>query len=255
MNPFDIHDKVALVTGGTRGLGRAISFHLASQGARVLAGYFQNDQVAETSREEAVSKGYSYEIIKANLMIPTGIQALFDHVAGHGGRLDLLIHNAATGVHKPLEALNQRHFSVVWQVNVGAFIELTAKFRPLMPSGSRIIAISSEGARKGVLDYGSVGSSKAALEALCRQMAVEWAPLGISVNVVAPGLLETDTLKVWQDAESRVGREVESTPLNRLVRLEEVARVVHFLASPASEGILGQTLLVDGGKSIAAFKP
>ncbi|HVN81941.1 MAG TPA: SDR family NAD(P)-dependent oxidoreductase, partial [Terriglobia bacterium] len=124
MNPFDIHDKVALVTGGTRGLGRAISFHLASQGARVFAGYFQNDQVAETSREEAVSKGYSYEIIKANLMIPTGIQALVDHVTTQWGRLDVLIHNAATGVHKPLTGLSQRHLSVVWQVNVGAFFEL-----------------------------------------------------------------------------------------------------------------------------------
>ena len=255
MDPFDIREKKVLVTGGTRGLGLSISFHLASQGAHVIAGYFQNDEAAEASRKEAVSKGYSYEVVKASLMVSSGIQTLVDHVASRWGQLDVLVHNAATGVHKPLEALTQRHLSMVWQVNVGAFFELATKLHPLMSSGSRVIAISSEGARKGVLNYGPVGSSKAALEALCRQMAVEWAPSGVSVNVVAPGLLETDTLKVWEDRDSRVRQEVDSVPINRLVRLEEVARVVHFLASPASEGIVGQTILVDGGKSIAAFKP
>jgi enoyl-[acyl-carrier protein] reductase III len=246
MDPFDIREKKVLVTGGTRGLGLSISFHLASQGAHVIAGYLQNDEAAEASRKEAISKGYSYEVVKASLMVSS---------ASRWGRLDVLVHNAATGVHKPLEALTQRHFSIVWQVNVGAFFELATKLRHLMPSGSRVIAISSEGARKAVLNYGPVGSSKAALEALCRQMAVEWAPSGTNVNLVAPGLLETDTLKVWEDRDFRVRQEVDSIPINRLVRLEEVARVVHFLASSASEAIVGQTILVDGGKSIAAFKP
>ena len=99
-----------------------------------------------------------------------------------------------------------------------------------------------------------MGSSKAALEALCRQMAVEWALHGISVNVVAPGLLETDTLAVLDDAAARVRHEIAS-PLGRMVRLEEVARLVHFLCSSASEGILGQTIMIDGGKSISAFCP
>ena len=255
MDPFDIREKKVLVTGGTRGLGLSISFHLASQGAHVIAGYLQNDEAAEASRKEAVSRGYSFEVVRASLMVSLGIQTLVDHVASRWGKLDVLVHNAATGVHKPLAALTQRHLSMVWQVNVGAFFDLATKLHPLMSSGSRVIAISSEGARKAVLNYGPVGSSKAALEALCRQMAVEWAPTGVSVNVVAPGLLETDTLKVWEDRDSRVRQEVDSIPINRLVRLEEVAFVVHFLASPASEGIVGQTILVDGGKSIAACKP
>jgi enoyl-[acyl-carrier protein] reductase III len=138
-------------------------------------------------------------------------------------------------------------------VNVGAFLDLALKLLPVMPAGARIVAISSEGARRAVDDYGAVGSSKAALEALCRQMAVEWAKRGIGVNVVAPGLLKTDTLAVLPDAERRVRQEVSASPLGRLVSLEEVAQIVRFLCAPASAGIVGQTITVDGGKSISDF--
>jgi enoyl-[acyl-carrier protein] reductase III len=141
----------------------------------------------------------------------------------------------------------------VWQVNVGAFLDLALKMLPIMPSGGRIIAISSEGAHRAVDYYGAVGSSKAALESLCRQMAVEWVKKGITVNVVASGLLETDTLAALPDADRRTRCEVNASPLGRLVSLEEVAHVVHFLCSPASSGIIGQTITVDGGKSISGF--
>ena len=253
MDNFSVQDKVVLVTGGTRGLGRAISLQLASRGAQIIAGYFQNESSAETFMSEVETHAYRCAAVKANLMTSTGLQALVDHVTMQHGHLDVFIHNAATGVHKPLKELTQRHLSIVWQINVGAFFELALKLRPLMGKGSRIVAIASEGARKAVQRYGSVGSSKAALEALCRQIAAEWAPDGISVNAVAPGLLETDTLSVWEDAEQRVVAESLASPLRRLVRLEEVAHLVHFLCSPASEGIVGQTIIIDGGKSISSL--
>jgi enoyl-[acyl-carrier protein] reductase III len=139
-------------------------------------------------------------------------------------------------------------------MNVGAFFDLSQKFRPYMPAGSRIIAISSEGASRAFPDYGAVGSSKAALEALCRQMAVEWAQVGISVNLVAPGLLETDTLQVLDPTGDRVVEEIRTSPLRRLVQLDEVACLVHFLCSAASSGIVGQTLVIDGGKRISAIR-
>jgi enoyl-[acyl-carrier protein] reductase III len=252
LNPFDITGKVVLVTGGTRGLGRAISLHLASQGAVVFAGYFQNEEAAEQFRHLSTQMSASCFTVKANLLAGSGIQKLFDDVVSRYGRLDALIYNSATGVHKPLETMTQRHLSAVWQVNVGAFFDLCLKFKPLMPRGSRIVAISSEGASRAVDQYGSVGSSKAALEAMCRQMAAEWAP-DLAVNAVAPGLLETDTLAVLEHASQRVAHEALVSPLRRLVRLEEVSRVVHFLCSQASEGIIGHTLVVDGGKRISAF--
>jgi enoyl-[acyl-carrier protein] reductase III len=202
---------------------------------------------------EAQRKALNISTCKANLMAATGIQVLVDHTINAFGKIDALVFNSAIGVHKPLAELGVRHLSGVWGLNVGAFFDLASRLRPHMPHGSRIIAVSSEGARKAVRQYGAVGSSKAALEALCRQMAAEWALDGILVNLVAPGLLETDTLSVWPDAAERVQAEVRSSPLRRLVRLEEVAQVVHFLCSRASSGIVGQTLIVDGGKSISAI--
>lgn len=254
MNRFDVSGKIVLVTGGTRGLGRAISRQLASQGALVVAGYFMNEDAAEKFRRESREEGLACVAIRANLMTSAGAQTLYDQVISAHGRLDALVYNSATGVHKPLEALTLRHLSAVWQVNVGAFFELSQKFKPHMPAGSRIVAISSEGAARAGDEYGAIGSSKAALEALCRQMAAEWAHDGIGVNLVAPGLLETDTLAVMEQAEERVDREKLASPLGRLVKLEEVASVVHFLCSGASEGIVGQTLIVDGGKRISALR-
>jgi enoyl-[acyl-carrier protein] reductase III len=252
MNPFDISGKIVLVTGGTRGLGRAISLHLASQGAVVLAGYFQNEEAAEAFRRETQERGFNCPAIKANLMTSGGIQTLFDAVISTHGRLDALIYNSATGVHKGLDVLTQRHLSIVWQVNVGAFFDLSQKFRPYMPSGSRIVALSSEGAWRAVEQYGAIGSSKAALEALCRQMAAEWSVNGIAVNVVSPGLLQTDTLSAMTDGNLKVAHEMKVSPLRRLITLEEVAHVVHFLCSKASDGIIGQTLVIDGGKRMSS---
>ena len=253
MSAFDISGRVVLVTGGTRGLGGAISLHLASQGAIVFAGYFQNEEAAEKFRRRSREENCACEAVRANLMTSGGIQTLHDQVISAHDRLDALIYSSATGVHKPLGSLTQRHLSTVWQVNVGAFFELAQKFKPHMPEGSRIIAISSEGAGRAVDQYGAIGSSKAALEALCRQMAAEWAPAGIHVNLVSPGLLETDTLAAMERPGERVAHEKRASPLGRLVQLHEVASVVHFLCSRASDGIVGQTLVVDGGKSISAL--
>jgi enoyl-[acyl-carrier protein] reductase III len=251
MNAFDIAGKTVLVTGGTRGLGRSISLELAAAGATVHAGYFNNETAAEAFRKEVADRNLRCTTVKANLMTSSGVQAYCDHVVKSSARLDALVYNSATGVHKPLHELTQRHLAAVWQVNVGAFFDLAVKLLPIMQPGARVVAISSEGAQRAVDRYGAIGSSKGALESLCRQMAVEWAARDIRVNVVAPGLLRTDTLAAMPDAEQRVRAEETQSPTKRLVTLEEVARVVHFLCTPAANGIVGQTLIVDGGKRIS----
>ena len=253
MNAFDLTGKVALVTGGTRGLGRAIALELARAGACVHAGYFQNEAAAEAFRAKISEQKINVTTVKANLMAGSSVQAYFDHIFQSAGQLDCLIYNSAMGTHKPLAELTQRQLAIVWQVNVGAFLDLALKMLPIMPNGGRIVAISSEGAQRAVDYYGAVGSSKAALEALCRQMAVEWAKHGITVNAIAPGLLQTDTLAALPDAERRLRQEAGASPLGRIVALEEVAHVVRFLCSSASAGIIGQTITVDGGKSISSF--
>jgi enoyl-[acyl-carrier protein] reductase III len=253
MSPFDIAGKIVLVTGGTRGLGGAISLHLAKHGAKVVAGYAQNESAAAKWQEAIQSQSLAGTPVRANLMTSTGIQSLVDAALQQFGRLDALVYASATGVHKPLSALTQRHLMAVWQVNVGAFLDLSVKCKPHMPTGSSIVAISSEGAVRAIDQYGSVGSSKGALEALCRQMAAEWAPEGVRVNVVSPGLLETDTFTAIENAPVRIQNEIAASPLGRLVTLEEVATTVHFLCSGASNGLIGQTLSVDGGKKISGL--
>jgi enoyl-[acyl-carrier protein] reductase III len=254
MNAFDVAGKVVLVTGGTRGLGRSISLELAAAGATVHAGYFNNEAAADSFRREVAERELRGTTVKANLMTASGIQAYHDHVAQSSGGLDALVYNSATGVHKPLQELTQRHLATVWQVNVGAFFDLAVKLLPLFRPGARIVAVSSEGAQRAVDQYGAVGSSKGALESLCRQMAVEWAARDIRVNVVSPGMLRTDTLTALPNSAERVQAEQSEAPLRRLVTLEEVARVVIFLCSAASDGIVGQTIVVDGGKRISAVR-
>ncbi len=254
MSAFDVAGKTVLVTGGTRGLGRSISLELAAAGARVHAGYFNNEASADSFRREIAERSYGCTTIKANLMTSAGIQAYSDHVAQSSGGLDALVYNSATGVHKPLHELTQRHLATVWQVNVGAFFDLAVKLLPLFRPGARIVAISSEGAQRAVDHYGAIGSSKGALESLCRQMATEWAARDIRVNVVSPGMLHTDTLAAMPNSVERVQAEESQSPLRRLVTLQEVARVVLFLCSAASDGIVGETIVVDGGKRIAAVR-
>jgi enoyl-[acyl-carrier protein] reductase III len=254
MNAFDIGGKVVLVTGGTRGLGRSISLELAAAGATVHAGYFNNEPAADSFRREVAEHRLQGTTVKANLMTSSGIQAYHDHVAQSSGRLDALVYNSATGVHKPLHELTQRHLATVWQVNVGAFFDLAVKLLPLFGPGARIVAVSSEGAQRAVDHYGAIGSSKGALESLCRQMAAEWAARDIRVNVVSPGMLRTDTLAALPSSAERMQAEESESPLRRLVTLEEVARVVVFLCSAASDGIVGETIVVDGGKRISAVR-
>jgi enoyl-[acyl-carrier protein] reductase III len=253
--PFDIAGKVGLVTGGTRGLGRSISLRLANAGAFVHAGYFRNEDAADSFRGKTMEDGLTCTTVKGNLMTSGGIQTYYDHLAAADYGLDFLIYNSATGVHQPIHELTQRHLAAVWQVNVGAFLDLANKLLPLMRPGACIVAISSEGARRAIDSYGAVGSSKGALEALCRQMACEWAERGIRVNVVAPGLLRTETLGVLPKGDERMASEAAQSPLQRLVSLDEVAQVVQFLCSPASDAIVGQTIVVDGGKSISGVSP
>src|SRR5574341_375644 len=126
MNSFDLNGKVVLITGGTRGLGRSIALALARAGATVHAGYFQNEAAAQAFRAELAENRIDARTVKANLMTGSGVQAYFDHIYQSAGKLDCLIYNSATGVHRPLAELTQRHLATVWPVNVGAFHDLAA---------------------------------------------------------------------------------------------------------------------------------
>ena len=166
------------------------------------------------------------------------------------GILSAFVHCAATGVHRPFPELTTRHLEWTFAVNVRAFFELVQLILPRMREGSSILAVSSEGAVRAVPTYTLVGASKGALEALTRHLAVELAPRGIRVNILSPGSVLTEAWDAFPGKEGRLKEAIQRSPLGRLTTPDEVASVAQFLCSDAATGIVGHTLVVDGGKSI-----
>jgi enoyl-[acyl-carrier protein] reductase III len=247
---FSMQGKRALVIGGTRGIGRAIALELARAGADVVVNFVREREAAEHLLAEAAEMGLHLHAVRADVTSDKALEQLAAEVTERFPDLSTLVFAAATGVHRPLEKASSRHFDFTFALNVKAFLVLVRLFAPQMTQGSSIIAISSEGAERVMPEYGLVGASKAALESLCRQLSVEFAERGIRVNVLSPGTVRTDAWNALPDADRRLSAAEARSPIGRLVTLEEVALAARFLASDASSGLVGHTLIVDGGARI-----
>lgn len=247
---FELTGKTILVTGGTRGIGRAISLRFAEAGADVVAVFVRNQEAADSFEVEARERGLKIECLRADLTRGSGVQAIDDRLGQKGHRLSGLVHSAATGVHKKVHEFTARDIRWVFSLNIEAFIGLVGQLLPRMEHGASIIALSSKGATHAVPSYGLVGASKGALEAFSRQMAAELAIRGIRVNILCPGAVRTDAWDALPDKEERLAENVSRTPIGRLVTPEEVACVAQFLCSDAASGVVGHTLTVDGGAGI-----
>lgn len=245
--PFSVVDRRVLVVGGTRGIGRAIAAQLAGAGADVLVNYVRNEETARQFCSDAADAGWRLQALRADVSSDKGREQLVERVSNQFADLTTLVFAAATGIHKPCTELTGRHFDFTYALNVRAFMLLVAALAPGMSTGSSIVALSSEGAVHAMTQYGLVGSTKAALESVCRHLAVELAPRGIRVNALSPGSVRTDAWLALPDAESRLQAAAAHTPRGYLTSLEEVAWAAQFLASDASSGISGHTLVVDGG--------
>jgi enoyl-[acyl-carrier protein] reductase III len=239
-----------LVTGGTRGIGRAISLRFARAGASVIANYVRNQKAADALKAAAEQEGLPIELCRADLTSPQGLALIQESIGDSGEPISGLVHCAATGVHHPLADLTTRHFDWTFALNVRAFFELVKALTDQFSSRSSIVAVSSMGAVRALPEYTLVGASKGALEALARHLAVELAPRGIRVNILRPGSVETDAWEAIPDREERLAAAVRRTPIGRLVTAEEVASAAQFLCSEAAAGIVGQTLIVDGGSAV-----
>lgn len=250
---FSLKGKRVLVTGGTRGIGKAICLRFARAGAEVIANYVRDVASAEAFAAEAATEGLRIDLCRADLTSPKGMDQLLEQVQGRFAALSTVVHCAATGVHKPLDQLTLRHFDWTFALNTRAFLDLVLRLLPHFdPQGAGVLAISSEGATRAIPQYTVVGASKGALEALVRHLAVELAPRGIRVNTLSCGTVATDAWKSMPDAEKRLADAARRSPLGRLVDLEEVACCAQFLCSDAAAGIVGQALVVDGGVRILA---
>jgi enoyl-[acyl-carrier protein] reductase III len=249
---FSLRGKHALITGGTRGIGRALSSRFAAAGAVVIANYVRDEDAAQSLKQEAAVEGHTIHLCRADVTGPKGVENLMQAIDSHAPKLSIFVHCAATGVHRSLEQLTVRHFDWTYALNVRAFFELVQRLLPRFTPPASVLAISSEGAVHAAPYYSLVGSSKGALESLVRHFAVELAPRGIRVNSLSAGTVLTDAWKILPDSERRLASAAERSPLGRLNTLEEVALAAQFLCSDAASGVIGQTVVVDGGASIVA---
>jgi NAD(P)-dependent dehydrogenase (short-subunit alcohol dehydrogenase family) len=249
--PFSLEGKNVLVTGGTRGIGRAISLRFARAGARVLAVYARDVEAADQFAAEAASEGLSIRVCRADVTTDKGVADLLQAMPESDGPLTTFVHCAATGIHRPLDELTLRHFDWTFSLNVRSFFDLVQRLLPRFAPSSSVVALSSIGAVRAVPQYTLVGSTKGAIEALARHMAVELAPRGIRVNVLSPGTILTDVWKVLPDAERRLAASAARSPQGRFASLDEVASAAQFLCSDAASGVIGHTLVVDAGFSAA----
>ncbi|HEY7561214.1 MAG TPA: SDR family oxidoreductase [Gaiellaceae bacterium] len=241
--------KSVLVTGGSRGIGRGIALRFAELGAtKVAISYLRNDTAAEETAAEIRERGAEARLLRGNVGDPAKAAAFAEEV----GAIDVLVSNAATGVIRPALELDEKHWDWTMNANARAFLTLARHIAPQMPPGSSIVAISSLGSQRVLSNYVLVGTSKAALEALVRYLAVELSARDIRVNAVSAGLVETGALDYFPDREAMLSWYAQRTPAGRLVEPWDVAEVVCFLASPGAGMIRGQTVVVDGGYSVLA---
>lgn len=252
-------NKVALVTGSGRGIGKAIALHFAKHGTDVVINFFRNRAPAEETVREVEKLGRRALLVKADVGDLDDLNRLFDEVETEFGGLDIFIHNAASGYNRP--AMRQKPKGWEWTMNINARALLFAAQRaaPMMEKrgGGKIVSISSAGSVRVLPDYVVVGASKAALESLTRYLGVELISRGVNVNAVSPGVVETEALNHFASmggGENIIQTFTEMVPAGRLITPEEVAEVVAFLCSPAASMIVGQTIVMDGGYTLPIQK-
>ena len=252
---FDLAGRVAIVTGSSRGIGRAIAERLAEHGATVVVSSRKAEACAETAAAINAARGReAAKPIAANISVKDDLRRLVDETVSAFGRIDILVCNAASNPHfGPMASLSDEQFRKILDNNVLAnhwLIQLAAPGMIERNDGA-IVIVSSIGALKGSPAIGAYNISKAADLQLARNLAVEWGKHNVRVNCIAPGLVRTDFARaLWENPET-LKAATARTPLGRIGEADEIAGAAVFLASKAGSFITGQTIVIDGGATIA----
>ena len=244
--------KIAFVTGGARGIGRATALKLAGAGCDVAIAYYNSHAEADDVCQMIRALGRKAIAMQADVADPQSVAEAFEIFRKNFDRVDIVISNAAIGVLKPALELSQKHFRRCLETNALALNTLAQNAVPLMPTGGCFIGLSSLGSVRAIPHYAFIGASKAALESLARGLAQE---LGrtkkIRVNIVSAGVVDTDALKFFPNREALLAESARRTPLGATLTTEQVADAVYLLCLPEAAMITGHTLVVDGGYCIS----
>ena len=246
---FDLTGKVAVVTGSSRGIGRAAALRLAEHGARVVVSSRRPDACEAVAAEIRAAGGQAH-VIACNVGHKEELQALVDRTAALWGGIDVLVVNAAVNpYYGPAAGCSDEAFDRVMGSNVRSAFWLCNMALPGMAArgGGSVVVVSSIAGLRGTPSLGVYGLSKAADMQLVRNIAVEWGAKGVRANCIAPGLVRTDFARaLWEDP-AVLARRTRDTPLGRIGEPDEIAGAVVFLASPAGSFMTGQTVVIDGG--------
>jgi enoyl-[acyl-carrier protein] reductase III len=247
----ELAGKHALVTGATRGFGRAIALRLAREGVKVAVNFRRSMTDAQNVVDEIKAAGGEAFSVRADIGKEAALDKMFDRIKEEFGSLEIIIANAAFGVPGQLMDANAKHWEVTMAASARSMLDMARKAQPLMDKGwGRIISITSDGGQTVIPGYGVVGPAKAALEALTRGLGVELAPKGIIVNGILAGLADTKSSRSIPGAGEVLGHAKFHTPLGRIVEPEDVAKVAAYLCSDESDMICGHFITVDGGRNI-----
>ncbi|MDP4162715.1 MAG: enoyl-[acyl-carrier-protein] reductase FabL [Bacillota bacterium] len=244
--------KVALITGSSRGIGQAAALRLAESGYDIVINYVRSKKSALETAGKIEAIGRKALVVKANVGDVEKIKEMFSRIDEEFGRLDVFVNNAASGVLRPAMELEESHWDWTMNINSKALLFCAQEAAKLMErnNGGKIVSISSLGSIRYLENYTTVGVSKAALEALTRYLAVELASKNIVVNAVSGGAVDTEALKHFPNREELLAEARRKTPAGKMVEIEDMVNCVMFLLSEEANMIRGQTIIVDGGISL-----
>ncbi len=242
--------KVALVTGGSRGIGKAISMRLADMGAKVCINFFKNRNAAEETLEEVKSKGGDALLLRANVGSQKSLNKMFDNIKNTIGTLDIFISNAALGRIGHIKDIDDEAWNFAMDTNAKALLFGAQKAAEIMTNGGNIVALGSLGVHRYIPGYSSIATSKAAIEVLVKYLAIEYHDKKINCNCVSGGLINTEALKGFPNYQEIHDEAVRRTLDGCVGQPDDLAGVVCFLCTPEAKWITGQTIVADGGYSI-----